>query len=188
MSRVLARVAIYSLLVLLLTATLFYEDIPLQGIGSQESAGPELVEFYIEGGQSDIFNVDGALEYSVRHKAAQRMQNDSVLRIDAPQLDAYNKGKISDTVVARHGELKNKGALVTLIGDVVLERQDSEDRFLTEEITLLPDRKIARTDAVVRFENKHANMTGKGLRLHMERGEARLLADVQGVYEYTNSQ
>jgi len=142
-----------------------------------------LTQSYLEQGEYWSYDASGQREQSVAVASAIQYTDDPTtfmteLRLEGPD----NEGRYW-IASAGSGRLQPSGNELQLTGDVQIRESSGEGVLNTPQLRILLDKKRASTLAPVRLEVRNSVTTARGLSLNMDTGSARLLHDVETVYE-----
>ena len=112
---------------------------------------------------------DGRVLYTLAAKKMVHYPDDDSALLESVTLEAFEPRQPRMTLTADHGRLEQKGERVWVEGNVVITRdgdaRNETARLMTDQLLVLPDEGIARTDSEVRMESASAHAVAAGFEL-----------------------
>ena len=147
-------------------------------------------DYLLENFTTRHYDINGALEYHLIGEMLAHYPDDDRAEITKPVL-TLTRDQTTWLIVAQGGRLTREPDIVTLIGDVRIER--SVDDGSAEPVTILSrnvaielDKDYLYTDEHVRVETPGLVVEADGLQSSIKEGKLELLSDVKALYEAAN--
>ncbi|TPW12363.1 MAG: hypothetical protein FD130_1787 [Halothiobacillaceae bacterium] len=106
--------------------------------------------------------------------------------VSKPHLTLYREQQNPWEITAERGWFNTNGDRALLQEQVVMEQMDKQGHPLTlqtRDLTVIPKKNYAETDAAVTVTSHRGVIRGVGLRAYLKEGRLSLLANVKGRYE-----
>lgn len=121
---------------------------------------------------------DGRRKWSIQADSAAHDLKDQVATIENIQMVIYEQAGGDVYVSSRRGRFDLENGLVTLLGEVTLERANGQS-ILTEELEFDNKLNILQSEKSVKVVSSEMQLTGVGLRYDLDRGIFKLRSSVK---------
>lgn len=157
-----------------------------------EGEGARFPYAVIENAHSKHFDPDGNLSYefvasTLRHFRLDlsRVSEGDYTSLESPKLTLYTDGQ-PWYVTADHGELGERGTLLTLWPNVRIWQEENAGQItelMTTRLEIRPGEKVVSTDAEVKISSPQGRLDALGMRVDLENKRIELLNRVRGYHE-----
>ncbi|HEY7743371.1 MAG TPA: LPS export ABC transporter periplasmic protein LptC [Burkholderiales bacterium] len=134
---------------------------------------------------------DGKVSYSLTAAKLVHYPDDDSTLLTSPRFVSYGSPKAPVTVTSSEGVISSKGEHVYFQDDVRVTRAAydgaSELVMRTDFLRVVPDQHLALTDRPVTVTDDANTVTAVGLEMNSETRVIKLLSNVRGVYEPSQS-
>ncbi|HSB49655.1 MAG TPA: LPS export ABC transporter periplasmic protein LptC [Burkholderiales bacterium] len=134
---------------------------------------------------------DGKVSYSLTAAKLVHYPDDDSTLLTSPKFVSYGSPKATVTVTSSEGVISSKGEHVYFQDDVRVTRaaHDGTGELLmrTDFLRVVPDQHLALTDRPVTVTDDANTVTAVGLEMNNETRVIKLLSNVRGVYEPSQS-
>ena len=148
-------------------------------------------DFIVEKLTGVLLGESGVPSYSLTAAKMVHYPDDDTTLLTSPKFVSYGTPKAPVTVTAREGVVSAKGDHVYFQDDVRVTRAAYEDTselvMRTSFLHVIPDRHIARTDRSVIVSDDANTVTAEGFEMNSETRVIKLLSNVRGAFEPSQS-
>jgi lipopolysaccharide export system protein LptC len=169
--------------VLLLVFLLSYSETGTPPTFSTQSSQNTLPDYYLLESNSSQFNQQGLLDFTMTSTAITHNPEHNSIDLKEPKLHLYQDGELAWLVTAHTGAIYNSGKKVDLQQRVVISSSDQEITLKTPQLTIFPDKKLAKTNKPVTLQNPNGFTRAIGLKANLETKNIDLLKQVRGQYQ-----
>lgn len=156
---------------------------PLRGSPASGSFEPE---YFVQGLALTRITETGEAAFRLEAASLRHEPRSDTAEFGRPRLMSLDPASPRLVIVAERGTVRREGEEAVLSGGVVLTRAASDKtaalRAETEEVTVLHDAQIIRTDRSVRIEQGASRITGTGMELDHQARRMRLDSEVRVVW------
>lgn len=143
-------------------------------------------DYFVEGLAVTRTNASGAPTFRMSAARLEHFPDDDSTEFRRPVLVSLDPAKPLVTLRAERGRTTGAGQRTDLHDSVVLTRAGQPGqpdlRIETEEVTLLPEQDLARTDLPVRIVHGDSSLTGEGMEFDNAARTLKVRSKVHGVW------
>jgi lipopolysaccharide export system protein LptC len=173
-------------LLLLLVAT-YWLNQQVQPLPQVQSQQRHDIDYYIDNFSAVTLNMQGQQRYTLTAKKLWHYPDDDTTHLQMPQLTSLFADSPPTLTSAQTGMVSSKGDDVFLYDEVIILRpasgNNSEQRFTTDYLHVVPDRDWAETDHSVVMTNQYNVIHAVGMELDYKARTAKLLSHVRASHE-----
>ena len=173
-------------LLLLLVAT-YWLNQQVQPLPQVQSQQRHDIDYYIDNFSAVTLNMQGQQRYTLTAKKLWHYPDDDTTHLQMPQLTSLFADSPPTLTSAQTGMVSSKGDDVFLYDEVIVLRpasgNNSEQRFATDYLHVVPDRDWAETDHSVVMTNQYNVIHAVGMELDYKARTAKLLSHVRASHE-----
>lgn len=151
------------------------EFIPEQAIATHS-------QYFLINTRSTEYDEQGLLSFTLFSKEIEHNPADDSADMKDPEFELFDAGQRQWTVTAQLGTISADGTTLDLQQRVTVTSEDRSTIMKTPQLTIYPDKKLAKTDKPVTLQNPYGFTRSVGLRADMNRKRVELLEDVRGQY------
>lgn len=140
-------------------------------------------DYYLKQSTSTDFNALGQREAILRSESTVHIPNGDKARLLQPHLELYENDQLIWTVNSQIGFLSQQGQLIELEQRVIVTSGNQQTIFNTPQLTIEPDKKLAKTRKPVTLRNPNGFTRAIGLQADLAKQEVYLLKQVRGQYQ-----
>jgi lipopolysaccharide export system protein LptC len=171
---------------LLVALTLWLNHLVRAPQGREDGALRHDPDSIVERFDARKYGEDGRVRYTLAARKMVHYPDDDTAHLDTLQLEAFEPQQPKMTITADRGRLERTGDRVWIEGHVVLVREGDAKmepaRVTTDQMLVLPDEGIARTDSQVTLESPSGRVVAQGLQLD-NKAHTLVLERVHAVYK-----
>ncbi len=157
------------------------EDPPLIGFETRQPI--TLKETYIEQGILWRYDKWGNREQTITVASATQFTDQPDLHMTEISVRSLDDSGQPWTLQAGAGRLQRAQNELQLFDDVAIHAHDDDTTLTTPSLTMLLAEKQARGEDAVTLDTTKSTTTAVGFTLDLQKGQARLLSNVEAVYE-----
>lgn len=147
------------------------------------NSSSDLIDFYLIDASGIRYDDQGRISNRYEAPHLRQLHGRDLALVTKPVFTVYRDNGEIWNAHSERGEIRRQGEEVELIEHVVIANSNGENRLTTENLTLFPDRKFAKTDIAVHMEAPGSITDGVGMRADLNRNRIELLHDVRGLHE-----
>jgi len=144
-------------------------------------------DYYLQNFNATIMNENGKPHYVLKGKYLEHFPDDESIDIKQPDVKLFREKLPPWNLLSEHARVLNKGNLIYLNGNVLMNRPESanepEINLTTSNLTLKVDQNYAETNDPVDIKTEKHRLKAKGMRVYLADGRLELLSDVKGFYD-----
>lgn len=174
-----AGVAILVLMFFLLS----YSETGTPPAFTEQTPTKQRSDYYLKHSTSTEFNALGQREAILQSKYTVHVPAGNKARLLSPHLELYENDQLIWTVDSQIGLLSQQGQLIELEQRVIAASGNQQTIFNTPQLTIEPNKKLAKTSKPVTLRNPNGFTRAIGLQADLAKQEVYLLDQVRGQYQ-----
>ena len=163
-----------------------FETEPL-GIKKEVRHDPD---YFIEQFIATQLDKNGKPRYRLEADLLNHFPDDDSIELTRLKLKLFREKLPAWSANADEGLVLEKGALIKLIGHVVMQRPpsptESEIKLITSNLVIYPQKEYAETDAAVQITSANSIIEATGMKVYLADGRLELLSNTRGKYEISH--
>ena len=150
--------------------------------GESDTAVPH-PGYFLSGTTSTQYNDDGELEFTLTTREIRHNPTDDSAKLKTPHFEMFRQSARSWIGDAQLGRISGDGETLDLEQQVVIRSDDGDTVLKTPQLTLFPDKKLAKTDKPVTLQNPNGFTRSIGLTADLNHKRIDLLHQVRSQYQ-----
>jgi lipopolysaccharide export system protein LptC len=172
---------------LLLLAGTWWLNRQVQPLPQVQSQQRHDIDYYVDNFSAVTLNIQGQPRYILTAEKLWHYPDDDTTHLQMPKLTSLYADRPPTLTSAQTGMVSSKGDDVFLYDEVRIVRPasggNSEQRFATDYLHVVPDRDWAETDQAVVMTNQYNVIRAVGMELDNKARTAKLLSRVRATHE-----
>jgi lipopolysaccharide export system protein LptC len=140
-------------------------------------------DYFLINTETIQFDSQGLLDTIASSENVQHNPKNDIAELLNPSVQLYRDGALAWTLKAQAGEIHNKGSKVILNRRVTVVSSDQQTRLKTPQLTVFPQKKLAKTKQPVTLLNPNGFTRSIGLDANLQTREIKLLKQVRSQYQ-----
>lgn len=162
-------------------STLYFEDIK-QTVSRPAMNNPDQAESYLFNTQIITIDETGKVSQIVETPSTVQSRLTHETRVMQPQISLYQDQQVSWQVSADNATISADTEIMTLHGNVVLQRADDKTRLTTNELSYHAPTQVATSNSGIEVTSEDTQMTANGLSFDLSKEKYQLQNKVIATY------